>query len=186
MEKAITNLRRAKLLTPIGIDRIPTAKLAKMIRPTGYFRQKAKKLKAFVAFLRKDFAGSVQRFCETPTEPLRGMLLDVYGIGPETADSILLYAAKKPSFVIDAYTRRVLTRHGNVGESAKYEEMRELFEKNLPRDAQLYNEYHALLVQVGKNWCRPREARCNECPLGSFLPQGQPLLAIITSGAARS
>jgi endonuclease-3 related protein len=118
----------------------------------------------------------------TPTAELREKLLAVHGIGPETADSILLYAGNHPVFVVDAYTKRVLVRHGLITENAGYEEMRALFENSasgLPRDAQLYNEYHALLVQVGKNWCRAREARCSECPLGRFLPSG--LLAAATT-----
>jgi endonuclease-3 related protein len=169
VERAIANLRRERLLTPAALQRVPLAKLARLVRPSGYFRQKAKKLKAFVRFLRERFGGSLVRMFRTPTAELREMLLAVHGIGPETADSILLYAGQHPVFVVDAYTKRVLARHGLVGEKAGYEEVRALFERKLPRDAQLYNEYHALLVQVGKNWCRPREPQCAACPLGPFL-----------------
>lgn len=172
VELAIANLRRERLLTPRALQRVPVVRLARLVKPSGYFRQKAKKLKAFVQFLRREYGGSLARMFRTPTAELREKLLAVHGIGPETADSILLYAGKHPVFVVDAYTRRVLVRHGLVGEKAGYEEMRRLFESpasGLPRDPQLYNEYHALLVQVGKHWCRPREARCSECPLGNFL-----------------
>ncbi len=176
VEKAIANLRRAQLLHPRAIERVPMARLGRLVRPSGYFRQKAKKLKAFVHFLRQQFGGSLARMFRTPTAELREMLLDVHGIGPETADSILLYAGEHPVFVVDAYTRRVLVRHGLLGEKAGYQEMRALFENSLPRDARLFNEYHALLVNVGKKWCRPREPRCAECPLQSFLPATGPRL----------
>jgi len=179
VESAIANLRRERLLTPRGLERVPYARLARLIRPSGYFRQKTKKLKAFVGFLRREYGGSLARMFRTPTAELREKLLTVHGIGPETADSILLYAGNHPVFVVDAYTKRVLVRHGLAGEKADYEEIRAPFENpssGLPRDPQLYNEYHALLVQVGKNWCRPREARCSECPLGKFLPGGATLL----------
>src|SRR2546425_948761 len=109
------------------------------------------------------------QFFDTLTAALRERLLAVHGIGPETADSILLYAASHPVFVVDAYTKRILLRHGLVGEKAGYEEIRQLFEGNLPPDAKLYNEYHALLVNVGKNWCRSQKPLCDQCPLGPYL-----------------
>ncbi len=169
VERAIANLRRARLLTPRALERVPLAKLARLVRPSGYFRQKAKKLKAFVRFLREDFSGSLARMFRTPTVELRARLLAVHGIGPETADSILLYAGHQPVFVVDAYTKRILLRHGLVKEKTSYEEVRQLFESALPRDAKLFNEFHALLVNVGKNWCRPQQPRCDQCPLGPFL-----------------
>lgn len=169
VEKAIANLRRERLLTPLALERVSLAKLARLVRPSGYFRQKARKLKAFVQFLRREYGGSLARMFATPTAELRETLLSVHGIGPETADSILLYAGEHPVFVVDAYTKRVLTRHGLVGERAGYDEMRALFEANLPRDTRLFNEYHALLVHAGKTWCRPRDPRCDSCPLGKFL-----------------
>jgi endonuclease-3 related protein len=177
VERAIANLHRERLLTPAALERVPTARLARLVRPSGYFRQKAKKLKAFVRFLRQRFDGSLARMFRTPTGELREMLLGVHGIGPETADSILLYAGNHPVFVVDAYTRRVLLRHGLITEKDGYEDLRALFESSLPRDVRLYNEFHALLVNVGKNWCRPREPRCAECPLQSFLP-ASPLVEI--------
>ncbi len=170
VQRAIANLRRERLLTPRALERVGQGKLSRLVRPSGYFRQKAKKLKAFVRFLRSDFAGSLARMLRIPTAELRERLLAVHGIGPETADSILLYAGNQPVFVVDAYTQRILFRHGLLGEKAGYEEARQLFEGSLPRDAKLFNEFHALLVKVGKNWCRPQQPRCEQCPLGPYLP----------------
>ncbi len=170
VERAIANLRRERLLAPLALERVSTARLAALIRSSGYFRQKAKKLKAFVRFLRAEYSGSLTRMFRTPTLALREKLLAVHGIGPETADSILLYAGHKDVFVVDAYTKRIFSRHGFVPEDVPYEELRSLIESALPRDVSRYNEFHALLVQVGKNWCRPREPRCAGCPLHSFLP----------------
>lgn len=174
VERAISNLRRQRLLSPRTLERVPLAKLERLVKPSGYFRQKARKLKAFVHFLRREFGGSLKRMFATPTAKLREKLLHVYGIGPETADSILLYAGGHPVFVVDAYTKRILARHGLLAENASYAQTQALFETNLPRDAELFNEYHALLVQVGKRWCRTREPRCADCPLRSFLPAGKP------------
>jgi endonuclease III related protein len=171
VEKAMVNLRRERLLTPQAMERVSTQRLAGLVRPSGYFRQKAKKLKAFVRFLRNEYGGSLRRMFATPTLELREQLLGVFGIGPETADSILLYAGGHPIFVVDAYTHRILGRHG-ISSTGKpdYEAVRAMFEANLPADARLYSEFHALLVNVGKNWCRPRDPRCSECPLKSHLP----------------
>ncbi len=170
VERAIANLRREKLLNPRGIERIPAAKLAKLIRSSGYFRQKARTLKSFVYFLRTEYGGALSRMFRTPTAELRKKLLAVHGIGPETTDSILLYAGGHPIFVVDAYTRRILERHGHAHPRERYDDIRERFERNLPPKTALFNEYHALLVRTGKLWCRTREPRCNECPLQSFLP----------------
>lgn len=172
VEAAITNLKREKLLSPLAIEKVSVPRLERLIRSSGYFRQKAKKLKAFVRFLRREYGGALKRMFRTPTAELREKLLGVHGIGPETADSILLYAARKEVFVVDAYTKRILSRHGWTEEDVDYEEMRSLVENNLPRDVSLYNEFHAQFVQVGKNWCRPRDPRCSECPLGPFLEAG--------------
>ncbi len=169
VERAINNLRRAQLLTVAKMEQTPLDRLERLIRPSGYFRQKARKLKAFLRFLRDEYGGSLNRLLRTPTHVLRERLLAVHGVGPETADSILLYAGNHPVFVVDAYTRRILARHRLVQEKAGYEEMRRVFEDHLPKDPQLYNEYHALLVQVGKRWCRPQEPRCGDCPLGMYL-----------------
>src|SRR5579863_5396928 len=168
VERAIANLRAARMLTPEAMLGVSLPRLASLVRPSGYFRQKAKKLKSFVRFLRGEYSGSLTRMFQTPTAELREKLLGVHGIGPETADSILLYAGAKEVFVVDAYTKRILSRHGWVSDKATYEEMRTLVESHLPRDVSRYNEFHALLVNVGKNWCRPRDPRCSECPLGPF------------------
>lgn len=169
VERAIANLRRERLLTPLALERVPFARLASLIRSSGYFRQKTKKLRAFARFLRTQYSGSLVRMFQTPTFELRERLLAVHGIGPETADSILLYAGHKEVFVVDSYTKRIFSRHGLVREDVPYEELRSQIEAALPRDVSRYNEFHALLVQVGKNWCRPRDPRCAECPLHSFL-----------------
>ncbi|HEV8385703.1 MAG TPA: endonuclease III domain-containing protein [Candidatus Acidoferrales bacterium] len=175
VEKAIANLRRERLLSPAALERVPQAKLARLIRSSGYFRQKAKKLKAFVRFLRLEFRGSLTKMFRTPTAELREKLLGVHGIGPETADSILLFAGQHPVFVVDAYTKRILVRHGLASEKASYEEIRALFESTLPRDANLYNEFHGLIVMTGKHWCKTKNPVCELCPLGTFLPQEQKL-----------
>jgi endonuclease III related protein len=178
VEPAIENLRREKLLTPRAIESVPISRLEKLIRSSGYFRQKARKLKAFVRFLWTEYQGSIAKMCRAETQALRTQLLGVHGIGSETADSILLYAAGHPVFVVDAYTRRILERHGHELRSVHncklrphtYEDIRELFERNLPRDTQLYKEFHALIVQTGKQHCRPTNPKCSDCPLKDFLP----------------
>lgn len=170
VERAIIALRRARLLSVSAIAAIPEATLAELIRSSGYYRQKARTLKAFVAFLRTHHQGSLDQMFRVPTNVLRGQLLSVHGIGPETADSILLYAGAHPVFVVDAYTRRVLQRHGFATERNTYEEIRGLFERSLPADPGLFNEYHALIVHTGKHFCRTTEPRCSECPLHGFLP----------------
>lgn len=175
VEQAIANLRRAQLLTPSRIEHISEARLARLIRPSGYFRQKARKLKAFSGFLRRRHGGSLARMFGTPTAELREQLLAVHGIGPETADSILLYAGGHPVFVVDAYTHRILGRHQLASAKPDYESVQSFFEANLPKDAALYNEFHALLVNVGKNWCRKSQPRCEECPLLPHLPGASPV-----------
>ena len=171
---AIEHLRRARLLTPRAIEKISTPRLQRLIRSSGYFRQKTKKLKAFVRFLRREYQGSLSKMFRAPTQTLRDQLLAIHGIGPETADSILLYAAKHPVFVVDAYTRRILERHGHPLARLGYEDVRQLFERNLPPDVALYNEFHALIVHTGKHSCRPRDPRCGECPLKPLLPEALP------------
>jgi endonuclease-3 related protein len=167
---AISELRRARLLAPAAIERVSFALLARLLRSSGYFRQKAGKLKAFVRFLGEAYQGSLTRMFRAPTAVLREQLLGVNGIGPETADAILLYAGEHPVFVVDAYARRMLERHGLTNGGAGYEELRQLFENALPRDPALYNEFHALIVHAGKNFCRARNPRCSECALKALLP----------------
>jgi endonuclease III related protein len=186
VERAIGELRRERLLSPKAIEEVPVQRLAMLIRSSGYFRQKAKKLKAFVHFLRRDFGGSLARMFRIPTGDLRVRLLGVHGIGRETADSILLYAGAHPVFVVDAYTHRILGRHGLTDGKPDYEAVRALFESALPRKAAVYNEFHALLVNVGKNWCRPREPRCKGCPLLPHLPADSPLIVPLSTRPALS
>jgi endonuclease III related protein len=171
VERAVRNLRAARMLSPQAIRRVRSARLAQFLRPSGYFRQKAKTLKSFVNFLYASYAGSLSRLFATRTDIVRAQLLALRGIGPETADSILLYAGKHPVFVVDAYTRRILQRHGYAHPKLAYDEIRKMFESALPAEHQLFNEFHALIVNVGKNYCRPSHPRCSQCPLSRFLPQ---------------
>lgn len=173
VERAITALRRENLLSAMALEHLPLARLSKLIRSSGYFRQKARKLKAFVHFLRLRYQGSLDKMFATPTLELREQLLGVHGIGPETADSILLYAGNHPVFVVDAYTRRILERHQLIDGKHSYEQMRRLFEQNLPLSPQLYNEFHALIVHTGKHFCRKRQPDCDRCALRPFLPAPQ-------------
>ncbi len=175
VEKAITALRGASLLNPRAIDRVPQAHLAGLIRPAGYYNMKAERLKQVTRFLLTHYGGSVRRMCRTELPVLRGELLEISGVGEETADSILLYAGDLPIFVVDAYTRRVLERHGLILANTRYGEIQRLFMTHLPADAALFNEYHALLVAVGKTYCR-RTSDCDGCPLRYDLPNGSPLL----------
>lgn len=170
VERAIANLRAQKLLSPQAVREVPSARLAACIRPSGYFRQKTKTLKIFAAFLFAKHGGSLDRLFATPTKPLREQLLRLCGIGPETADSILLYAGKHPVFVIDAYARRILERHDLAHPKATYEQLRSAFESALPRYHQLFNEFHALIVHTGKHFCRKTNPACLACPLAEFLP----------------
>jgi endonuclease-3 related protein len=197
VEKAMANLRRARRLSVRAMRQIPLAELETLVRPSGYFRQKARNLKTFIAFLDRQYSGSLTRMFAGPTAKLRTELLELNGVGPETADSILLYAGNHPVFVVDAYTRRVLLRHGIIGEKTTYEEIRAMIEQAIsssaagslvvknpasdPRHpvsrmsssarselAQHYNELHALVVRVGNHYCRTKP-RCEGCPLQPFL-----------------
>jgi endonuclease-3 related protein len=170
VERAIRALRAAGALSFRGMRALPDRRLAALIRPSGYFNQKVEKLRAFLAWLvGRDRGGSVKRALRGPLEEVRQSLLGVKGIGPETADSILLYAGDRPVFVIDAYTRRVLERHGLASGGEDCEGLRELFERNLPRSVPLYNEFHALFVRLCKEHCAKREPRCAGCPLAADL-----------------
>ncbi|HEY4676860.1 MAG TPA: endonuclease III domain-containing protein [Candidatus Angelobacter sp.] len=197
VEKALLNLRRPRRLSVSAMRATPLDELETLVRPSGYFRQKARNLKTFIAFLDRQYSGSLSRMFAEPTEKLRAELLELNGVGPETADSILLYAGNHPVFVVDAYTRRVLLRHGIIGEKTSYEEIRAMVEHAIssseaesliakssgsdPRHpvsrmsssarselAQHYNELHALIVRVGNHYCRAKPI-CEGCPLQSFL-----------------
>lgn len=168
VEKAIANLKRGGLLNAKRLLDLPPATLARLIQPAGYFRVKAKRLRNFLNFFCNGYGGKISSLEKGELPELREKLLSVNGIGPETADSILLYALGKPIFVIDAYTKRILSRHYLVPEDTTYDEMQELFMDNLPHKAKLYNEYHALLVKCGKDFCRTKKPRCKECPLNGW------------------
>ena len=170
VERAITQLRRNKLLSAAAIEHVSLAHLARLIRSSGYFRQKARKLKAFVKFLRTHHDGSLGKLFAVPTAEVREQLLSVHGIGPETADSILLYAGNHPVFVVDAYTRRILERHGLADEKESNEEIRARFERSLPPSVPMFNEFHALIVHTGKHFCLKQEPACEHCALRPFLP----------------
>lgn len=164
VEKAIRRLRRARALNPPAMAALSRRRLENLIRPAGTFTVKARRLQHFLAFLRTRYGGSLRRMFQDDPAQIRKALLDVSGIGPETADSILLYAGNMPLFVVDTYTKRIFARHRLISHQAPYHEVQELFMKHLPRDAKLYNEYHALLVAVGKAYCRSIP-RCDNCPL---------------------
>ncbi|MBI3615971.1 MAG: endonuclease III domain-containing protein [Candidatus Omnitrophica bacterium] len=164
---AIERLKKADLLNSARLDRVPKSRLAKLIRSSGYFNQKAKRLKSFVRYFQKRYGGSVPQMRRIPLDPLRKELLSLPGIGPETADSILLYSLGKPIFVVDAYTRRILARHSLISWEASYEEIQALFQRNLLTWSPLFNEYHALLVALGKELCRTHP-ECHLCPLRSI------------------
>jgi endonuclease-3 related protein len=168
VEKAITNLKRAGALTVAAMEALPEKDLAELICPSGYYNQKAKKLKAFLEYLRRSHDGSLEHMFRTPTERLRRELLAIHGIGEETADSMLLYGGGHPAFVVDAYTRRILERHRLMSPGASYGEIQRLFHDKIPADAPVYNEFHALLVQTGKQYCLRSEPRCSGCPLEAF------------------
>ncbi len=164
VEKAINNLKKQKSLNAKTMHNMADKKLALLIKPAGYYNIKTKRLKNFLDFFTNHYKGSIEKMKTEDKEALREKLLNINGIGPETADSILLYALEKPIFVIDAYTKRVLKRHNVVSEKADYYELQEIFHKNLPQDTTLFNEFHALFVKLGKDFCRTKP-RCEACPL---------------------
>jgi endonuclease III related protein len=169
VEKAIAALRAERLLSLRGLRGADRSRLERAIRPSGYFRQKTRKIAAFLDMLDREYGGSLARMGRAATPDLRARLLATWGIGPETADSILLYAFGRPVFVVDAYTRRVAARHGWAPARADYPALQRLFTGALPQRVALYNDCHAQLVWVGKHFCRPRP-RCEICPLRQLLP----------------
>lgn len=174
VEKAITNLKAAGVMSPEGLQRLSRERLAQLIYPTGYYNAKAIKLKAFVARLWEAYDGQLSRFFALDRDSLRRELLSIHGVGEETADSIILYAARKPIFVIDAYTRRIMARLGLASINESYGNLQRLFMANLPADEGVFNEYHALFVRHGKQTCR-REPCCYECCLSQRCPIARPL-----------
>jgi len=201
VEMALEQLRAARILTVAGIRDTPLPKLEKLIRSSGYFRQKARRLKTFVSYLDRNHGGSLRRMFRQTTAELRQALLALNGVGPETADTILLYAGQHPIFVVDAYTKRIAARHGILAENASYEAFRGLFEASLAAVetsdhrgdssggaahrpsrmslsrrsplAQAFNDMHGMLVGVGKDYCLKSAPRCERCPLRCLLPQEQ-------------
>lgn len=187
VERALANLKRADVLEPRRLLALPEVRLAELLRPTGYFNLKAKRLRSFLRVLVEDFDADLNKLFAGPTTIVRERLLGISGIGPETADSMLLYAGGHLSFVVDAYTKRIFSRHGWLGSSsrfkvpssksntrAEYEGLKSLCERSLshaPPAERLdqWQDYHAQLVRVGKDFCRPREARCERCPLQPLL-----------------
>lgn len=173
VEKAIVHLKAARLLSPRALLAADRADVEAALWPSGYFRQKTERVLLFCQWLTDRFGGSMRRMAAEPGESLRAELLALRGIGPETADDILLYACEKPVFVVDAYTRRILGRHGIAPPNLPYEEMRALFEGALSADVALFKEYHGLIVWTGKDFCRT-QPRCAGCPLAPLLPRGGP------------
>ena len=166
VERAIANLKKEKALTLEGLSRMRLRRLERLIRPSGYFRQKARRLKDFLAFLSRRHKGDLRSMSRLPWQGLRQELLAQKGIGPETADSILLYALGKPVFVVDAYTRRVGRRLG-LFHTDDYQEIQDFFHRRVPRKTSLYNEWHALIVALGKSVCKTKPL-CGMCPLDSL------------------
>jgi endonuclease-3 related protein len=167
VEKAIENLKKHDLLSLERIRGTPLHELADRIRPAGYFNIKAQRLKNLIDFIVLRYDSDLGLFLGDRTEPLREGLLSVKGIGPETADSIILYAAGRPIFVIDAYTYRILRRHGEIDGPVTYDELQALFMDHLPENSELFNEFHALIVRAGKEFCR-KKPLCNPCPLNRW------------------
>ena len=164
VERALRNLKKGGYLNLKKIKNISHSQLANLIKPSGYYNIKARRLKNFIDFIFSAYQGRLGQMAQEQLSVLREKILSVNGIGPETADSILLYAFRKPVFVIDAYTKRILSRHKIVTAQIDYHSLQELFMKNLKHNVQTFNEYHALLVRLGKEYCRPKPL-CHVCPL---------------------
>lgn len=175
VEKALARLEEAGALDLDVLHRLPLDQLAERIRPAGYFNVKARRLRAFTTMVYSAYGGSLNALLAEPSPGLREVLLEVNGVGPETADSILLYAAGHPWFVVDAYTRRILSRHGWMDPSASYDEVAAIFTRAMSPDVGRYGQYHALLVRLAKKHCRTRP-ECASCPLETYLPREGPLI----------
>jgi len=174
VEKAIANLKDQDLLEPEALYAVSAEELEELIRPAGYYRIKARRLRNLLDYVIQGHDGSLERMFDTGLSTLREELLEINGIGPETADSILLYAGGLPVFVVDTYTHRILARHGWIGFEADYFELQDHCQSSLPEDVPLFNEFHALLVRLGHHHCRKRP-KCEGCPLRQWLPDGRPL-----------
>ena len=174
VEMAIAALSREGLLDERRLGRVPPSRLARLLRPAGYHNQKARTLRTFLRHLEAIHDGVLERCLRQPIDRLRAELLALKGIGEETADAIVLYAAGLPAFVVDAYTLRIFRRHGLLRGKERPEEARRVVSAGLPREARIYNEFHALLVRVGKDHCLKAAPRCAGCPLEPHLPPGGP------------
>lgn len=172
VSKAIANLRATDSLNIAALKEMDEEILAGLIRSTLYHRQKTRKIKTLLGWVDTRYGGDIDRMLASPTAELRGELLNLWGIGPETADSILLYAGCHPVFVVDAYTRRIFARMGLVEENIAYDNMQSYLEAHLPRQVDLYNEYHALLVRLGAEFCKKKQPRCTYCPVLSCCAHG--------------
>jgi endonuclease III related protein len=170
--RALKRLRQAGRLSLAGLRSTHQSELESLIRPAGFFRQKARAISSFLGYMQGTYKGSLARLFARPAEELRRDLLGLKGFGPETVDAILLYAGRHPYFVADAYTRRILARHELVAPDAGYSEAQAFLHQHLAADPALFNEYHALLVEVGKRYCKRPAPRCEKCPLQEFLPPG--------------
>ncbi len=167
--KAIENIKQADVLDVRRLLALPVSELSELIRPAGYFRLKAGRLRNLLQFIASEAQGDIEVLREREFSLLRESLLQVKGIGPETADAILCYALDFPVFVVDAYTVRMFSRHGLVSEEADYHEVQSYVMDVLPGDLALFNEYHALIVRMGKQWCKKKQGLCETCPLQPFL-----------------
>ena len=170
--RAVNNLKAAELLSVEGMLAIPRTELAELIRPALYHGQKARKLQELMGFISGHYEGSLEKMFRAEFETLRTQLLSVWGIGPETADSILLYAGEYPVFVVDAYTIRIFSRIGLISEKTKYREMQLFLHNNCRKEVYFYNEYHALLVNLGKDFCRKNKPLCQSCPISTACGLG--------------
>jgi endonuclease-3 related protein len=173
VEKALANLKAGRLLHPKALVAAELSVVEVALRPSGYFRQKAVRVRTFSQHLIDHYGGSMARMAKRPLALLRTELLALHGIGPETADDILLYACEKPVFVVDAYTRRILSRHGLVPSTIGYEALRAVFEDRLSASVPYFKEYHGLIVWTGKDFCKSKP-RCAGCPLAPLLRPGEP------------
>jgi len=176
VERAIVNLRSARVLDPKKMFALAEAELAQLIRPAGYFNLKARRVRSFLRVLVEEHGGELHRLFAGEPTAVRNRLLAINGIGPETADSLLLYAGGHHSFVVDAYTKRIFSRHGWCSDEADYEALKNLCEtalneKPVSKRLDYWQDYHAQLVMVGKHYCRKRQLRCSECPLDALMPK---------------
>ncbi len=169
VERAISNLKQADVLSLEIMSALSLGTLAELIRPAGYYNIKAKRLENLLSLVNEQYEGDLELLWQEETDQLRQQLLSVKGVGPETADSMVLYAANRPVFVVDTYTHRILARHNIIDEYSDYYEIQTLFMDSLEHETELFNEYHALLVCLGKEYCKKTKPRCETCPLKDFV-----------------